>query len=379
MKKVLFVVESLSGGGAEKMLATLVKHLDRERFDVSVCSVIDCGIYAEEIKPYVYYHYILPDVNSCSALGRLLYKVKYKLVYRWLPLSWIYRLFIPKQADVEVAFLEGFATKILSYSCNKKAKKIAWVHSDFCNFHWTRSVYKSYEEENEAYKRYTQIITVSYAAETSFEKMFASLSSCVLTCLNPIDNKRILKKASKIEMKKKDPNVLRIVTVGRLTEVKAYDRLLRIALKLRTEGYTFELWILGDGEQREMLESFIKEKNLSDIVTLWGFQLNPYAYLKQCDLFVCSSLSEGYSTAVTEALILGLPVVTTDCSGMSELLQDGKCGIITDNDEKALYHGIKKMLDEPAALRHYQQEAMLRGKDFSLEALMKPIERILAE
>ena len=90
---------------------------------------------------------------------------------------------------------------------------------------------------------------------------------------------------------------------------------------MKQSGYAFELWILGDGEEREMLQHYICKKQLEDCVTLWGFQTNPYAFMTQSDLFVCSSISEGYSTAVTEALILGLPVVTTDCSGMNELLQ----------------------------------------------------------
>ena len=92
--------------------------------------------------------------------------------------------------------------------------------------------------------------------------------------------------------------------------------------------------------------------------------------MTQSDLFVCSSISEGYSTAVTEALILGLPVVTTDCSGMNELLQGEKYGIITENSEATLFEGIKQLLDHP-------EQVIKRGKEFTLEVLMKPIETLL--
>ena len=114
-------------------------------------------------------------------------------------------------------------------------------------------------------------------------------------------------------------------------------------------------------------------------MTLWGFQTNPYAYLKHCDLFVCSSVSEGYSTAVTEALILGLPVITTDCSGMNELLLNGKCGVITENSEDALYLGLKNILEHPDLLGYYKHQAQDRGKDFSLLNLLSPIEKILLQ
>ena len=101
--------------------------------------------------------------------------------------------------------------------------------------------------------------------------------------------------------------------------------------------------------------------------------------MSQCHLFVCSSFSEGYSTAVTESLILGIPVITTDCSGMHELLEDNKYGIITGNSKLALYKGIKSILDNPKLLNHYRDQAIIRGKDFSLAFLIKQIESFLLE
>ena len=191
---------------------------------------------------------------------------------------------------------------------------------------------------------------------------------------------KILNKSQKaINVPDKNSSTIRLVSVGRFTTPKAYDRLLRIINQLIIEKYSVELWLLGDGEQRELLEAYINKNNLENVVTLWGFQDNPYAYLTQCDLFVCSSISEGYSTAVTEALILGLPVITTNCSGMHELLKNGECGIITENSEEALYIGLKQLLDNPSLLQHYRNKAIERGKDFSLQKLIEPIEKLLME
>ena len=96
-------------------------------------------------------------------------------------------------------------------------------------------------------------------------------------------------------------------------------------------------------------------------------------------MFVCSSLSEGYSTAVTEALILGLPVITTNCSGMHELLKDGECGIITENSEEALYLGLKELLNNPYQLKVLKVKSEERGQEFSLHNLVSSIENLLSE
>jgi glycosyltransferase involved in cell wall biosynthesis len=170
-----------------------------------------------------------------------------------------------------------------------------------------------------------------------------------------------------------------LVTVGRLEHQKGYDRLVKICKNLLGNGYEFELWIIGAGSQGNQLKQYIQENNLMATVKLLGLQDNPYKYMAQGDLFVCSSRSEGYSTAVTEALILGLPVITTDCSGMAELLKNGECGMITENDDQALYEGLKRVLDDTALLEDYRKKAVERGKDFAIESLMEPIENLLME
>ena len=97
--------------------------------------------------------------------------------------------------------------------------------------------------------------------------------------------------------------------------------------------------------------------------------------MKKCDIFVCSSFSEGFSTAATEALILGKPVVTTLVSGMKEMLgENNEWGIVTKNDEDGLYEGIRRLLDDPALLARYREKAALRGKTFSTENTVKAAE-----
>ncbi len=96
--------------------------------------------------------------------------------------------------------------------------------------------------------------------------------------------------------------------------------------------------------------------------------------LKNAALYVCSSRYEGFSTTVIESLILGTPVVTTDCTGMREILGDSEYGLIADNTEESLYSAVKRMLTEPGLLEHYAERAEVRGRDFRCETLVRETE-----
>lgn len=373
-KKVLFVIESLSGGGAEKVLTVLLKHIDKTRFDVTLCTVVEIGVYMDEVKKYVSCTSILGNPNRKTFLGKIWYRFKYKCVYNWLPLKWVYRLFIPQGNDVEIAFVEGFATKLMAASSNKQAKKLAWVHTDLINNHWIESIYRNITEEQLSYQKYDQIIGVSKQVTNSVQHLYHLKN--VITCYNPIESDVILKWAGEnlsLPLKKES---LRLVSVGRFVPQKAFDRLLRVVNRLYKEGFSLELWLLGDGEQRPLLEQYIRDENLEGIVTLWGFQTNPYPYLQHSDLFVCSSVSEGYSTAVTEALIIGLPVVTTACSGMDELLDNGTYGTVTENDEGALYEGVKRCFTQSDLLNTYKEQAIHYKDRVTLKQQMSHIEEL---
>lgn len=373
--KLLFLIESLSGGGAEKVLSVLLKHIDKTKFDITLCTIVDTGVYAEEVRKYVKYTSVLGNPQKKSYIGKIFYKIFYLLVYNVLPSKLIYTLFIPKGNNIEIAFIEGFCTKLLSHSTNKKAKKIAWVHIDLQKFPWIKDIYKNFKQEKTSYSKYDQIIGVSNTVVNSVKKRYG-LDKNIFTLYNPIENFDIIQKANSSITLPPKKQLIRMVTVGRFVPQKAYDRLLRVIKRLYEDGYSIELWILGDGEQRPMLEEYIHTHSLNEIVTLWGFQKNPYPYLKHSDIFVCSSVSEGYSTAVTEALILELPVITTACSGMDELLLNGKCGLITDNTEEDLYLGIKKCLDHPDILSTYKTQIKQRNKEFELSNRISQIENM---
>ena len=124
--------------------------------------------------------------------------------------------------------------------------------------------------------------------------------------------------------------------------------------------------------------SLFEGNRFAEKCTMLGYQTNPYKYMKKCDIFVCSSFAEGFSTAASEALILGIPVCTVKVAGMEEMLgRQNEWGIVTENDEVALYEGIKTLIVDPDLLNHYRSTAQERGKFFSTEKTVMAVESLL--
>ena len=125
------------------------------------------------------------------------------------------------------------------------------------------------------------------------------------------------------------------------------------------------------------LLSYINCNELSDYVTLWGNKANPYPYVRSADWFVCSSYAEGLSTVIIESLIIGTPVISTDCSGTDELLGNSEYGIRCENSEKGLYEAIKSVLTDDSLYVKYKIKAEERGQGFNKEQLLHETEKIL--
>lgn len=377
MKKVLFLIESLSGGGAEKVLSVLIKHINKEDFDITVCTITDIGIYTEEIKQNVKYLSILGNPQKKSFIGRIIYKINYKLIYTLLPTWLIYKLFIPQNYDVEIAFVEGFVTKLLAASTNNRAKKIAWVHIDLSQNPWTlkNKIYRNLKEEQYCYSKFNQIICVSDTVKTNFIKKFKLEN--VIRIYNPIDKVDILQKANVTCQYPQTGNNIKFITIGRLVHQKGYDRLLNIMKQLKDNGIHCKLLILGEGEMYHTLSKYIEENDLSEDIMLYGFQANPYQYLKNADCFICSSRSEGFSLVIAEAMVLGKPIISTYCSGPNELLEEGKYGILVENSENKLYQIIKTINTNKNILHEYSTKSLNRSKDFDIQKTIKEIENII--
>ena len=227
-KKVLFMINSMYGGGAEKIFQTLLNNLEPSKYDITVYSVNQCKIdhkyYPENIK----YKYIFGGIGeSTGQISKIITKIKNKINlsrYEKDSPETFYKRFIKEKYDVEVAFIEGYATKIISGSNNKDSKKIAWVHIDLMENPWTEVAYHSLEEEKECYQKYDNILGVSEEVVKAFEKRM-DIRDTVSVQYNPVDDIEINQKAT-MDNIEYPSNIKNFVTIGRLVDQKGYDRLL---------------------------------------------------------------------------------------------------------------------------------------------------------
>ena len=366
MTKILFFIDTVTGGGAEKVLRTLVNNMDQKKFEITV-QTIDEADPAAYLVPGIRYK----AINRCkSALGKKLFSYWVRLCAE---LKWLYPLYIRDDYDIEVAYLECGPTKILAGSTNKKARKIAWVH---CDLKRKEGMAEQAAKIRKYYEKYDRVVCVAGTVKESFDALFGgSAQSVVLYNVN--DEADILAKADAYEAAKKDVPVFAVV--GRLSHEKGVDRLLEACGRLRSEGAAFFLRIVGDGPEREKLEQMAREMDLDGCLEFMGFQSNPYPVMAGADAIVCPSRFEGFSTVVTEALILGKPVVTTPCSGMRELLGDSEFGLITEDSAEGIYRGMKKLLEDAALREEYARAAKLRGKNFGKEQVLSRTEEFFLE
>ena len=365
-KKILFFIPGLSEGGAEKVLRNLVNNMDQTKFDITV-QTID----RYDPKQYLVSGIHYKAVNCCKTkVGKKIFSYWFRLCAE---LKLAYYFYVKDDYDIEVAYLETIATKIIAQSTNKKAVKLAWVH---CDLSQKEDMKYSLGKIRKQYSKYDRIICVSQDVETAFHKLLGNdLKTDVL--YNVIDNNEIIRKAAEQLNWKKGPCQKKLLAVGRLTQQKNFLYLIETCGHLRDAGYQFHLNILGEGPEKSNLNEAIEKLKMEDYITLRGFVQNPYPWIEKSDLIVCSSRYEGFSTVVQEALILRKVVVTTPCTGMKELLGESEYGLIVDDSEEGLYNGLKKLMDEPKLEKKYLMAAEKRGKQFSKEQTVRQIEKYI--
>ena len=370
-KKILFLIESFASGGVEKVFIDLINNMDINKYDVTVMSIWDYGVRKKDLRKDVKYKSIFPNIKGISRVfHNFVEKSDGKLLYK---------LGIREKYDIEIAFIEGRATKIIGASTNPNSRKIAWVHIDLAQGHWTSKVFReSTELEKNYYKKFNDIVFVSNSAKEGFIKLFGDDFDNLQVKYNPIIADDVIRKSQEIVddiEKPKDKKLL--VTSGRLVSQKGYESLLEVCNKLNNDKLDYELWVLGEGWARPKLEELIDKYKLNN-VKLLGFKENPYKYIKQGDLFVCSSKNEGFSLVIAEAMILGLPVISTNCSGPNELLNFGEYGFMVENTEEALYEGLKEILNNREKLKYYIEKSKKRVNFFNYKDRISDIERLFS-
>lgn len=367
-KKLLFLIPNLKHGGAEKVLVNLVNNLDQEKYDITVQTLFDEGVHRDALKPHVRY---LPGLKK-SFRGNV-------TLAKCFPAAFLWKNLVKEHYDIAVSYLEGSCSRILGGCTDPDTKKIAWLHTEQKTAKEASLGFRDSSEAERVFNGMDRIVAVSRQISESFQKSL-SIHAPVAVLYNTNETEQIVQLAEQepeCDLFCRDSKIA-VCSVGRLIPVKGFDRLLNVHKRLLDEGYPHHIYILGIGEEQGALEKQMRELGVGDSVTLLGFHKNPYQYVSRCDLYVCSSHREGFSTAVTESLIVGTPVVSTNCSGAKELLgEHNEYGIVVDNSEEGIYEGMKQMLSDPALLAHYKEKAKERGTFFSRTQTVRAVEEML--
>lgn len=375
-KKILFTIESLGGGGAEKVLLTIINGLDREKYDISLYLIFSGGIYEKNLKDDIKLSSVFKDITTLNFLSRPIYKIFRSIIIRILvkyPPFIKYFTKIDKTYDIGISFCEGLNAAILMENSYNFKRKIGWIHIDF-NYHKANIANKYIRYY---YNQLDQIVFVSKEAKKSFQKIFPSIDQSKLQVIyNPIDKNDIIKKSNEKSFIK---NKFTIISVGRFVQQKRFDRVIKIAKLFKDEKMNIQFLIIGTGPLENYYQKLISDFNLSDYVYLIPFQSNVVAWIKNADLYLLTSDYEGLPVVICEAMILDKPIVATKITGTTELLENGKYGLLTEKTIESIYIALKEMI-ENKNLRQCYINRLIENKDnYIFRYDLKDFERFLED
>ncbi len=357
MKKILFFGYTLEVGGAEKVLVDYINLL-KDKYEIDLVLLQKKGEFI----------YSLPKNVDIIELRKNIFSY---IFFRYIPFirkMKINKIANKKEYDVAIGFFEGRSATWVA-DIKKQIRKLAWIHNDVSRF----DIGIKEKEIKNSYSKMDEIVTVSEVSKKNFCKKYGFPNEKVQVLYNLIDEQNIIEK-SKQNVTKNDE--FTFVNVGKMRKQKRQDRLVEIAKQLKDEGYKFKIQIIGNGPEEENIKNLIKKYGVEDVVNLLGLQTNPYPYIKQADCVVVSSDFEGYSVSIKESLLLKKAVISTNVSGVSEMFENGKYGIVCDVSTSDLKEKMKQVLDGSINLNVIEKnlENFDCGNDQIIQKLLSLIE-----
>lgn len=363
-KKILFFMWSFSlGGGAEKILSTIVSNLDPEKYDIDILEMEHFDKGYESVPNHVRILKSLQDYRQARWLRALLWRMRI-----YFP-RLTRRLLVKDDYDVEVSFT--IMNPPLLFSKRKEVKKISWIHGSIEEFLKDSSKRESHRRQLDAADT---IVGISKKTSHSIKEVYPDYASKLQTVYNGYDFKTILEKSQeKIDIEIASQS---ICTIGRIEENKGSDRVVEVIRLLHQKGKNYHLYFIGTGDMEEELKKRVKEYELEDYVHFLGYQKNPYQYLSQTKVLLSMSKQEGFPGVYVEALSLGLPFVSTDVGGAEELSQEGRFGQIIESNQEAAQAITNYMT---SASNFDVDEASQFIQQFTIAKQIEQVEKLLEE
>ncbi|ELC8439524.1 glycosyltransferase [Clostridium perfringens] len=368
MKRILFVIDSLNCAGAEKSLISLLNLIDYSKYnvdlqlfgyggvlesllpkDVNLLSPLDYTKFSSENLKNLF-----TEIKDVKTMRMLIARLKFSTNIRIKKSDNIEKTrifwgfigrFIEENSnyyDVAISYSQGIPTFYVAEKINAN-KKIAWVNTDYR----LNSKEKTFQERY--YNLYKNIIIVSDSSKEIFLETFPKYKEKTKVIYD-INNYDFIKKMSLVNEeyieKLNQFKGIKIITLARLTEEKRLDRVLNAAKRLKETNIDFKWLILGEGKLENKLKLEIKKKNLKENIILLGLKVNPYPYIKACDIYVQTSDLEGFGLAIAEARMLNKPVVTTRFDAVFNQMIHEKNGLVVDMNSDAVFNGIMRLIND---------------------------------
>lgn len=384
MKKSIFIASfDMEVGGVERSLASMLNNFDYKSNDIDLFLHSHTGEFLnllckeanllEEILQYKTFRMGIKDIFKAGyykiGMGRIFGKLKSKIYVKQNKINlenlseyqyiWKYNLKniprIKKEYDIAISYL--WPHYFVAEKVEAKTK-IAWIHTDYATINVDRI------EDLKIWNKYDYIASISEDCTKSLLKFYPTLKDKIILIEN-ITSPNFVKEKSlekiKFEFSK---DYFNIVSVGRLCYAKGFDEGIKALKKLQELGYRNIKWyVIGYGSDEQLLKKLIKENRLEDYFILLGKINNPYPYMKACDLYVQCSRYEGKAVTVSEAQILGKPVLITNYPTAKSQIRDGVDGIICELSPEGIANGIERLYLNRKILQKFEKEC--NERDFS--------------
>lgn len=365
MKKILFMCINMNIGGTEKALLTMLNEMDRSKYEITLLILEEYGGFLNQIpdgikvmylKEYKALKKFINDppqllvkelIKNRKVIGGLSLLVIY-IISKLIKDISIYYKYILRNVDTlneeyDIAIAYAGPMDFISYFVINKIKarkRVQWIHFDITKIGFNVNFAKK------IYDKFDKVFVVSNEGKDKVINLIPSLKDKTEVFFNIISCKMIKKMAYEGEGFFDDFDGTRILTVGRLSKEKGQDLVIPVLKKLKENGYKVRWYCIGDGPARKEYEKLVDELNIKDDFIFLGSKLNPYTYMKECDIYVQPSRHEGYCITLGEARCFNNPIVTTNFTGANEQIDDEKTGIICDISECGIYKSIKRLLDD---------------------------------
>ena len=351
------------GGGAEKILSTIVSNLDPKKYDIDILEIEHFDKGYEPVPDNVTILKSLQDYSQPRWLRALLWRLRI-----YFP-RLTRRLLVKDQYDVEVSFT--IMNPPLLFSKRKEVKKISWIHGSIEEFLTDSSKRKSHKRQLDVADR---IVGISKKTSNSIKEVYPEYSEKLITVYNGYNFESILEKSR--EMIDIGIESQSICTIGRIEENKGSDRVVEVIRLLHQQGKKYHLYFIGAGDMEEELKKKVQAYQLEDYIHFLGYQKNPYQYLSHMKVLLSMSKQEGFPGVYVEALSLGISFVSTEVGGAEELSQEGRFGKIVESNQEAAQEIENYMT---AASNFDANEASKFIQQFTIAKQIEQVEKLIEE